>query len=172
MGLEIERKFLVKKLPENLEQYPVRRIEQGYLNVHPAIRVRRDNDEYYMTYKGMEKLDGGMTHAEYNLDIDEASYRHLLEKADGNIIRKNRYVIPINTDAFSHLTKEQTESLEQGNIFIELDVFDTPFDGMIVAEVEFPNSELAKAYQPADWFGEEVTGRPEYSNARMTQRKF
>ena len=52
MGIEIERKFTVKELPKDLDKYPFHIIEQGYLNVHPAIRVRREDDIYYMTYKG------------------------------------------------------------------------------------------------------------------------
>lgn len=41
MGMEIERKFLVKKLPDNLEQYEYRQIEQAYLNTNPVVRIRR-----------------------------------------------------------------------------------------------------------------------------------
>ena len=46
MGVEIEKKFTVKDIPFDLEQYPYHDIEQGYLNVHPAIRVRREDDIY------------------------------------------------------------------------------------------------------------------------------
>lgn len=50
--MEIERKFVPVKLPDNLESYPHTRIEQGYLCTAPVVRVRRDGDSYYMTYKG------------------------------------------------------------------------------------------------------------------------
>lgn len=30
--MEIERKYLIDRLPENLEQYECKHIEQGYLN--------------------------------------------------------------------------------------------------------------------------------------------
>jgi len=42
---EIEKKFLIKNLPENLEQYEKVRIEQGYLNtvVTPTLRIRKYN---------------------------------------------------------------------------------------------------------------------------------
>ncbi len=51
--LEIERKFLIKRenLPENLEQYPSKVIEQGYLCTEPVVRIRKSNDNYYLTYK-------------------------------------------------------------------------------------------------------------------------
>ena len=49
--MEIERKYLVRKLPENLEQYNKKEIAQGYLCTEPVVRIRRSNDDYYMTYK-------------------------------------------------------------------------------------------------------------------------
>ena len=51
--MEIERKFLIKKelLPAELESYPFHEIEQGYLCTNPVVRTRRQDDEYYLTYK-------------------------------------------------------------------------------------------------------------------------
>ena len=43
--MEIERKYLIHSLPENLEQYPCKQIEQGYLNTDPVVRIRRSNDK-------------------------------------------------------------------------------------------------------------------------------
>lgn len=170
MGLEIEKKFTVKKLPDDLKRYAYHHIEQGYLNVHPAIRVRQEDDHYYMTYKG---ANGIMAKEEYNMDLDEASYKHMLKKADGNIITKKRYLIPLNEDAFSkeYLDehKEDAKAFWDGNIKIELDVFEGFFEGLIIAEVEFPSIEAADNYKPADWFEKEVTGMKEYSNAQLTK---
>jgi CYTH domain-containing protein len=200
MGVEIERKFTVRLLPEDLDKYPYHVIEQGYLNVAPAIRVRREDDSYYMTYKnkstyaskGHEALtqpqcsqvnlhSAGEDHeapaqsqtigaTEYNLPLDKASYEHMLEKADGNIIRKKRYLLPLNTDGFAE-AEATVLGVDPAGIKIELDVFDAPYDGTIIAEVEFPSEEAAAAYKPADWFDEDVTGNPEYSNARMSLRQ-
>ena len=49
--MEIERKFTIKELPADLESYPFRHIEQAYLNASPVVRVRKEDDEYYLTYK-------------------------------------------------------------------------------------------------------------------------
>lgn len=195
MGVEIERKFLIKDPPEDLDKYSYHVIEQGYLNVRPAIRVRREDDYYYMTYKGetvgvkdhsgldnerfMEiyedkdhDVEDRIGKVEYNMALDPASYDHMVRKADGNIIRKKRYLIPLNEDAYeSEYLKtrpELKEMMKSGGIKIELDVFDEPFDGTVVAEVEFPDEEAAAGYKPASWFGEEVTGDPKYSNAYMS----
>ena len=171
MGLEIERKFVVdgSDLPPGLDAYPVRVIEQGYLNIRPAIRVRREDDHFYMTYKG----SGIMSHEEYNLPLDRKSYEHLVSKADGLIIRKKRYLLPLNEDAFSEDFLESTPAvrrmIKDGGIMIELDVFEDEYEGRIVAEVEFPDEMTATCYRKASWFGREVTGDQAYSNAFMTK---
>lgn len=185
MGMEIERKFTVKKLPEDLERYPYHVIEQGYLNVHPAVRVRREDDTYYMTYKGSpmdenaDSLQEGpvkpIGKVEYNMPLDKESYDHLVLKADGNMIRKKRYLIPLNSDgfdeAFLSTEPDVRKALAEGNIKIELDIFDAPFEGTILAEVEFPSEEAARAYKPAEWFLEDVTGDVKYSNSHMSSVK-
>ena len=175
MGIEIERKYLIDKIPSNLEQYPVHVIEQGYLNIYPAIRIRRDGENYYMTYKGVHSEDG-IGQVEYNLPLYEPSYRHLLEKADGRLIRKKRYIIPINEDAYDEAFLEAHPDIrarvKNGGIRIELDIFadsaPAPFEDLVLAEIEFPSEEAAAAYRPASWFGEDVTGQKEYSNAYLS----
>ncbi len=149
--MEIERKFLVRKLPENLEQYPVRTIEQGYLCVNPTIRVRRDNDEYYLTYKGK----GFLVREEYNLPLSAESYAHMLTKADGNIITKKRYMIPI----------------ENSTLTIELDIFEAPFAPLVLAEVEFSSEEEAKKFTPPEWFGQDVTEDKTYTNSYLSRKE-
>lgn len=146
--MEIERKYLVKKLPESLEQYTCLEIEQAYLNRDPVIRIRKQNEDYILTYKG----SGMMIREEYNLPLNKASYEHLREKADGKIIRKKRYIIPI----------------EQG-LKVELDIFEGVHQGIILAEVEFPDKETCDAFCPIDWFGEDVTEKAEYHNSNMSR---
>ena len=146
--MEIERKYLIHALPEHLENYSCRLIEQGYLNTSPVIRIRRDNQKYELTYKS----SGLMAREEYNLPLDETSYEHLKEKIDGHIIRKKRYMIP--------LTHELT---------IELDVFEGHLAPLILAEVEFPTEEDALSFVPPEWFGEDVTFSGEYHNSHLSQ---
>lgn len=73
--MEIERKFLIKELPKNLEKYAKKELEQAYLCTSPVVRVRMENDEYYLTYKGK----GLMVREEYNLPLTKEAYLHLLK---------------------------------------------------------------------------------------------
>lgn len=50
--MEIERKFLIKELPGDADNYPCHKIEQAYLNTNPVVRIRRQDDTYILTYKG------------------------------------------------------------------------------------------------------------------------
>jgi len=145
--MEIERKFLLKELPENLESYPVRHLEQGYLCTAPVVRIRRDNDKYELTYKGK----GCMVREEHNLPLTKEAYEHLREKIDGRLIVKKRYMIP-----FEKYT-------------IELDVFEGDLAPLALAEVEFVTEEEAKAFTPPDWFAEDVTFSKLYHNSFLSQ---
>ena len=161
--MEIERKFTVKTLPVNLDKYPFHIIEQAYLNTDPVVRIRKEDDNYYLTYKGK----GLMTREEYNLPLNEQSYYHLRDKADGNIIAKKRYLIPLENPTFA---SNFQLSVDQVSLTIELDIFETPFDNLIIAEVEFPNKESAEAFLPVDWFLEDVTNNPEYHNSNLSRK--
>ena len=146
--MEIERLFLVKRMPQDLDQYPCHQIEQGYLCTDPVVRIRRQDHEYFLTYKS----SGLMARQEYNLDLNETAYVHLKEKIDGNLITKKRYCIPLN----SFLT-------------VELDVFEGAFSGVILAEVEFATVDEAQRFDPPEWFGQEVTWSPKYHNSTLSQ---
>ncbi|MCC8138367.1 MAG: CYTH domain-containing protein [Clostridiales bacterium] len=146
--MEIERKFLINTLPEKLDACPFHHIEQAYLCTAPVVRVRRQDNDYILTYKG----SGMMMREEYNLPLTAEAYAHLLSKADGNVLTKKRYVIPL-----------------PDGLNIELDLFEGKFAGLYLAEVEFPDESSANSFVPPDWFGREVTYDPAYHNSNMSQ---
>lgn len=158
--MEIERKFTIRELPADLESYPSLHIEQAYLNSSPVIRVRKENNEYYLTYKG----SGMMAREEHNLPLSKEAYYHLREKADGKIISKRRYLIPLPHPSFAEGFPKPPEDYQ---LTIELDVFDPPFDPLVMVEVEFGSKEAAEAFVPLPWFDEDVTYRKEYHNSNM-----
>ena len=146
--MEIERKYLIRELPERLEQYPCRQIEQGYLNTDPVVRIRRTDEQYTLTYKGK----GFMVREEYNLPLNKKAFLHLREKIDGILIKKRRYLIPFETYT------------------IELDVFEGALAPLMLAEVEFETEDEANAFVPPSWFGEDVTFSSAYHNSTLSGR--
>ncbi|MBQ8198898.1 MAG: CYTH domain-containing protein [Lachnospiraceae bacterium] len=145
--MEIERKFTIRELPENLDSYPHVEITQAYLCTEPVMRIRKQDEEYIFTYKGK----GLMVREEYNLPLTKEAFDKLLPKAEGHIISKTRYQIPL------------------GNLVIELDLFQSPTD-LIMAEVEFPDEETANAFTPPAWFDRDVTNDPAYHNSNMSKQ--
>ena len=89
---------------------------------------------------------------EHNLPLTPEAYEHLKAKADGNIIHKTRYFIPL-TDGLT----------------VELDQFHGPFEGLFLAEVEFPDEASALAFLPPAWFGEDVTFDSRYHNSYLSR---
>ena len=145
--MEIERKFLLKELPKDLESYPCRLLEQGYLSTGPVVRIRKDNEKYELTYKGK----GAMVREEYNLPLTEQSYEHLKQKIDGRLITKRRYMIPYE------------------DYTIELDVFEGDLAPLTLAEVEFPSEDAANSFVAPEWFAEDVTFSKLYHNSYLSQ---
>ena len=160
--MEIERKFTIRELPADLETYPFHHIEQAYLNVSPVVRVRKEDDEYYLTYKG----SGMMAREEFNLPLNQEAYYHLREKVDGRIISKKRYLIPLLHPDFQERDGFPVPPADY-HLTIELDVFDPPFAPLVMAEVEFGSRGAAEAFLPPSWFDEDVTYRAEYHNSYM-----
>lgn len=145
--MEIERKYLIDRLPTDLENYPFRHLEQGYLCTAPVVRIRKDNDNYELTYKSK----GLMVREEHNLPLTEEAYKHLRTKIDGRLISKKRYLIPYQ------------------DYTIELDIFEGSLAPLILAEVEFPTETEANTFQPPEWFGEDVTFSVQYHNSYLSQ---
>ena len=146
--MEIERKYLIKELPKNLEDYPCHQIEQGYLSTKPVVRIRKSDEKYILTYKGKGLLE----REEYNLPLTKESYEHLREKVDGILIKKRRYKIPY-----------------QEKYTIELDVFEEELAPLLLAEVEFDTREEADVFVPPLWFGEDVTFSGKYQNSYLSR---
>lgn len=145
MGKEIERKFLVKELPE-ISSYRYHSIVQAYLNRNPVLRIRKQDDNYYFTYKGKGLLE----REEYNLPLNKESFDNLLPKAEGKVVAKKRYLIPY------------------GKYTIELDIFEGDLAPLTMAEVEFESIEEANSFVAPEWFAEDVTDNPAYHNSNLS----
>ncbi len=163
--IEIERKFLVSRLPENIEDYPHKTYTQGYLCTHPVVRVRQEGDSFVLTYKGR----GFLAREEHNLPLTGEAFHHLLAKADGRIIQKERYFIPLDSQQNTAAPNSTGSSQAPDGLTIELDRFQGSLAPLILAEVEFPSEEAARAFTPPDWFGQDVTFDGHYHNSTLSQ---
>lgn len=142
---EIERKFLVRKLPDDLRAFPSAEIAQGYLvstDDGLQVRLRKKSEQYSLTYKrGL-----GNVREEREVALTAEQFATLWPATEGKRLSKTRYDIPF------------------GERVVEIDIYSGRHEGLVVAEVEFDDEESAINFQPPDWLGEDVTGDPRYSN--------
>ncbi len=149
MEAEIERKFLVDRLPSGLER--AQQIEQGYLGLgadaQAGVRVRRvDSTRAFLTVKGGR----GIRRVEVELPLTPEQFAALWPLTEGRRLIKKRYKVALN----------------QG-LSVDLDLYEDQLAGLITAEVEFPSEAAAKAFEPPSWFGGEVTGEVKYLNSSL-----
>lgn len=145
MHREIERKFLVRKLPADLASCRRSEISQGYLvslDDGLQVRLRKSGERYSLTYKrGL-----GNVREEREVELSAEQFAALWPATEGKRLIKKRYEIPL------------------GDLVVEIDVYGGRHEGLVVAEVEFDDEESARKFQQPDWLGDDVTGDPRYSN--------
>jgi adenylate cyclase len=152
MNTEIERKYLIESLPEEITLKRGIPILQGYvrdLEKNKEVRIRLEKDKYYKTIK----FGKGETRFEENIELnkDEFSrYWKTIEKRE--IIEKIRYKIPYKRHC------------------IELDIYSGSLEGLITAEVEFINAKESKNFIPPTWFKKEVTLDERYKNGCLVRK--
>ena len=142
---EIERKFLVRKLPADLTSYPNNEISQGYLvslDDGTQVRLRKSGGRYFLTFK----RGTGNVREEREVELDAGQFDALWPATSGKRLLKTRYEIPL------------------GDRVVEIDVYHDRHEGLVVAEVEFDDEKSANNFRPPDWLGDDVTGDPRYSN--------
>lgn len=147
---EQERKFLVQRVPDNLEQYDRSVIRQGYMAVEEdgsEIRLRDQDGDYTLTYKSY----GGVDRGERTIHLSEDDFEYLWPTTAGRRIEKIRYYIPIRGSG----------------LVIELDRYAGKHKGLFIAEVEFFDTVAAYAFEPPDWFGADVSQDQAYKNRAL-----
>ena len=152
MGVEIERKFLIRDDSWRAKAGEGVQYKQGYLSTDPGrtVRVRLAGDQGYITTKakgeGIERLE-----FEYEIPGEEAA--EMLEKcALQPTISKKRY------------------RLEFGRHVYEVDEFEGRNAGLLVAEIELQSS--YEVFDRPAWLGKEVTEDARYLNANLVENPY
>ncbi len=152
-GLEIERKFLVRKGDDfKSKALSSSRIKQGYIPCDGAtVRIRIRDDKGYLTIKG-RSVNGGMTRYEFEKEIDLDEAEQLMQLCRGGVIDKRRYLVPSGPHVF------------------EVDEFYGDNEGLLLAEVELKSED--ETYEKPDFIGQEVTGDRRYYNSHLLSQPF
>ena len=142
---EIERKFLVRTLPEQLASFRHAEIDQGYLAIAPGgvqVRLRKAGEKHSLTYK----RGRGNAREEREIELTAEQFAVLWPATEGKRLTKIRYDVPL------------------GSYTVEIDVYGGRHEGLIVAEVEFEDEQSARDFRIPDWLGRDVSHDRRYSN--------
>ena len=151
MGLEIERKFLVRSDAWREASEGGVRLRQGYVVAQPdrSVRVRLDRSDgaATLTLKGATR---GATRSEFEYSIPSVDAEQILaELCVGRTIDKTRHRVP------------------HANHIWEVDEFHGASEGLVVAEIELGSE--SESFERPEWLGEEVTDDPRYLNANLVR---
>lgn len=152
MGIEIERKYLLKDDSWRQQADAGTRYCQGYLigAKQASVRVRIEGDKAYLNIKSMTL---GITRHEYQYPIPQAEANELLDTlCEKPLVEKTRYRV-----------------LHAGHEW-EIDVFDGANTGLIVAEVELQSEHEHLDLPP--WAGIEVSDDPRYYNVNLVKHPY
>lgn len=149
MGIEIERKFLVKG--DGWRTGKPTLYIQGYLNSDKncTVRVRIAEPDAMITIKGSRV---GISRAEYEYPIPVEDAKEMLNLCVGPLVEKHRWFY---TD---------------GELTWEIDEFFGPNKGLVVAEIELLHED--QSITLPDWVGQEVTEDARYSNSNLSTAPF
>jgi adenylate cyclase len=151
MGVEIERKFLVKKdLWQALEKPEGKHYRQGYLmnSQDRVVRIRIAGIQGFITIKGAAE---GISRLEYEYEIPVTDAEEMLERFQPEGTEKIRYRIP-----------------EGGDLTWEVDEFLGANKGLIVAEIELTSED--QSFSRPEWLDKEVTDDDRYANSNLALR--
>jgi CYTH domain-containing protein len=115
---------------------------QGYISLNPETRIRKRDNQYYLTIKG----EGDIVREEIERVVSENEGKELFSRVESKLIEKTRYLICI------------------GKYIAELDIYKKHLEGLVVVEVEFETEEEAEKFNPPTWFGEDISKNKEYRN--------
>ncbi len=152
MGIEIERKFLVRDDSWRDVVESETGIVQGYLiaDTQLTLRVRQSGERAFLTLKGATM---GISRAEFEYPIPAADAATLLrELALPGLIEKTRYQVRC------------------GEQLWDLDVFGGNNQGLVLAEIELATED--SHFEMPGWVGTEVSDDPRYYNANLARHPF
>jgi adenylate cyclase len=193
MGQEIERKWRVRRLPEDYHRYPSKLLEQAYLCQNPTLRIRKESSIFGGEEEGSisgEKEGSSISDKNEQVGLSDKNEKDGITegkeqeeyifcyKGRGRLSREE-YNLPLTKEAYETLIgktegrviRKRRYAIPYGSYTVELDIFQGELEGLCYAEVEFPSEEEALSFQPLDWFSEELTGEKGYSNAELSFAK-
>lgn len=153
--LEIEKTYLVKKIPINLSDYKSHQIKQGYISSTPSpLRIRKNDNEFELTKKLPIKEGDFSMAEEINIPLTENEFNKLWPLVE-KYLEKTRYYLPL-----------------ENNLIAEINIYKGDLEGLIFVEVEFKSETEMELFKSPDWFGKDVTQDDFSANSFLAGKTF
>jgi adenylate cyclase len=152
MGVEIERKFLVKNELWREHVVAESKLVQGYLarGDNATVRVRTNGGSAHINIKG---ATAGIRRTEFEYEIPLVDAEELLQQlALQPNIEKTRFRVRC------------------GDHIWDLDLFAGENSGLVLAEIELESEQ--EQFEMPPWAGDEVSDDSRYYNANLAQLPF
>ena len=143
--IELEKNYLVKYLPPNLEKCESKEVIDIYLPkeaIHPTLRIRKNGNNYEITKKEPITEEDASSQTEQTIPLKESEFL-ALSRVDGNRLSKIRYFYPYN------------------NRIGEIGIFQEALSGLVLVDFEFKTPEEKESFK-----------MPEFCLADVTQEEF
>jgi adenylate cyclase len=142
---EIERKFLVKRLPD-LSKRECINYERYFLKIEADSeeRIQKKGDKYEKERKF--KIS----------DLSRKTEKQEISKEDFDVLKKT---------ASKSIIRDSYKISDIPNITIK--IYHRNYDGLVRAEVEFSSEMEAKNFQPYNWMGKEITNTQLGNDSRL-----
>ncbi len=140
--IELEKTYLVKKLPENLKGFKFKEIIDVYLpktSEHPKLRLRKNGDKFELTKKEPINDGDASRQKEQTIILTETEFNDLNQQLEGKRVHKIRYLYDYN-----------------GRV-AEVDVFQGDLKGLVIVDFEFPTLTEKENFQMPDFCLVEIT---------------
>jgi adenylate cyclase len=152
MNVEIERKFVLSEIPGAGVLGMGEPLRQGYVAEEGDVEVRIRIAERASTLT--VKAGAGLARIEVEVPISGEDAEALWAHTEGRRIEKTRHRVALG---------------DVGDRLAEVDLYAGELSGLCTAEVEFDSEDDASTFVPPGWFGREVTGEHEWSNAALAR---
>lgn len=139
--IEMERTYLVKDLPQNIETYPHKELIDHYLPIdshHAKLRLRKRGDMLEITKKTLVNEWDCSIQKEETIILSPEEYEALAQLPCKKV-HKIRYYVPYQ------------------DYIVEFDVFQWDLEWLILADIEFPDEQSQKEFLMPDFCLAEVT---------------
>jgi len=154
--IELEKTYLAKYLPKNLEKHPSKEIRDIYIpkkSHHPVLRVRKNGDVYQMTKKEPVTGQDSSEQFEHTIKLTKDEFA-ALEKLSGKKSRKIRYYYKLDGRTY------------------EIGVFKDALGGLVIIDVEFTDKKDKDAFAMPDFCLVDVTQEEIFAGGMLAGKKY